>query len=390
MSAETYAWLRENIKIGFTDERGPAWHANRQLDDNGKPIYLSDGSHYPGAVPEEDVRRLLDVKLVSAKVFGQWEDWTVCATCGHAMEGNSVFNAVHADGLQRDHDPKPMRHVTDDPTRQLIVDADSGLVLGVFKQGYQIHLYNEWINEGLQAIAGTNLETAAVALLRNKAVAFHQVKLPDTYEVGGYGFQPFFTGATSCDGTVASTWFTGAIGAVCDNTYEMARAGAVTRVSRKHTSKSLSDESRVDIASRLALVNKAGEDFTAWAEELQSVDVTDAEFTKWLDETQPIPEKIINPKSGNPQRGWTQAVERRAHLIEMYYTDAKVKPWNGTAFGVVQLDNTWRTWDRTVKGVQGGRFERNLLNQVDGTSADEDDKALAALWKVMGRELVAA
>ena len=52
MSNESMSWLNTNTLIGFTDERGNAWHwrAEEQGD-------LSN--HYPGAIPLDDVENRL-------------------------------------------------------------------------------------------------------------------------------------------------------------------------------------------------------------------------------------------------------------------------------------------------------------------------------------------
>ncbi len=350
------SWLRQNIRIGFTDERGPAWWAA----DN----YMADGSHFDGPVPEDVVRRLLDVQLVEAKL-------------------NPTFEFTAADGTVT-------RNVADAGGRKAIVrvyDNGDGEVLGVFKAGYEIHPYNDWINDFMKSTLDSGLQTAAAALLRKGGVAFHQVKLPEQWEVAGFKFTPYYTGATSADGTVASTWFTGADAAVCDNTYEMARQGAQTRTTRKHTRGSTDSEKRQKIRDQLGLTVKAGEDFAAWVEELVKYDVSDQDFKLWLDEMTPLVNKDGTPKVKN---GLTLAEKERDERTRLWVSDPKVKPWAGTAFGILQLDNTWRTWTRTVKGADGGRMERNFINMVKGTDVAEDAAALAALEKVQGRKLVLA
>jgi hypothetical protein len=62
MSKETLPHLNTNTLIGFTDNRGHAWHyrAEEQGDES---------NHYPGAIPIEDVqRRLFDWTAQSRRV----------------------------------------------------------------------------------------------------------------------------------------------------------------------------------------------------------------------------------------------------------------------------------------------------------------------------------
>ena len=353
MSKETLEFLRDNIRYGFTDDRGPTWWADRE-DDN----YMSDGSHFPGEVPEYEVRKLLDVKLVSGPV-------------------TTVYTDANGE-----------RVPVVDKTRQAIIRVmpESAEVLGIFKAGYQIHEYNEWINDMLRNITDSGLQTACAALLRKGAVAFHQVKLPDVYNVAGFEFTPYFTGATSCDGSLASLWFTGVDAAVCDNTFEMARAGAQTRVTRKHTKNSTAIGQAGKIRDELGLVLKAGEDFTQMAEDMLKVDVSDADFAAWLDEMVPMPEVKVT-KGGGPGRGYTMAETKRDELTALT-KDPMVAPWWGTKFGIYQLDNTWRTHLRGVHGTN--RMERNLINMVTGETFKADQYALDALDRVQARTLVFA
>ena len=63
MSAETIAWLNNNVLIGFTDQRGHAWHYRASAES-------AEPNHYSGAIPIADVqRRLFNWKAVFGEVF---------------------------------------------------------------------------------------------------------------------------------------------------------------------------------------------------------------------------------------------------------------------------------------------------------------------------------
>lgn len=353
MSAETMDWLRNNIRIGFTSERGPAWwHGDG---------YMADGSHFDGPVPTEEVERLLSVEFVEGTVFSTYTD---------------------ASGE---------RQSTQDKTRKTIITPDTGEILGIFKQGYQVHGYRQWTADQVAAILDQSrgeLATASVGLLRNRGVAFLQAKLVDSgLEVGGYGFVPYITAATSVDGTLASTYATGIEGVVCDNTLASGLASAMTKLKIRHSRKSAGR--LADVRGALGLVYKAADEFSAAAAALQDVTVTADDFAGWLDEMNgPVP--APDPKSSTGGAKYTNAVKLRDRYTDLWTYDPKVKPWKGTAFGIVQLDNTFRTWDRNVSGAAGGRIERNMLNMVSGVTGREDATALTALAKVMGDRLVTA
>jgi len=359
MSKETLEWLRGNVRVGFTGENGPAWWAN-----SGE--YMADGTHFEGPVPAGEVRRVLSIPI---------------------REGSVETTYVNEDG----------ETVTRrDPHRKAMVNGRNGDILGVFKEGYRFHDYTAWTLGALEqvtdlrAAAGgtvgdTEIGVSSVGLLRRGGVAWVQVKLPTTYEVAGFGYQPHMTAATSCDGSMQSNWFTGMGAVVCDNTLATAASSAVTRLKVPHTRNSLPRLEAVRF--ELGLMLKAADDFQVMAEEWMGTEVTDADFRAWMDEMYPLPEDVTT-KGG--KRGLTLGEARRDELERLWFKDSKVAPWAGTKFGILQLDNTYRTWERPVRGADGGRMERHFEGLIDGTRAAEDQKALDALDRVLERRLVIA
>jgi phage/plasmid-like protein (TIGR03299 family) len=353
MSKETMEWLRSNIRVGYVGSDGPAWWA-------ASGEYMTDGSHFDGPVPTEEVERLLSVEFAEAEMFAQYTD----------ADGN--------------------RQVIKDPSRKVIVTPDNGAVLGVFKQGYQVHGYKEWTADQIAAILDTSrgeLGTKSVGLLRNRGVAFMQAQLTGSgLEVGGFEFTPYILAATSVDGTLSSTYATGVTAAVCDNTLAAALSSARTKFKVKHSRNSIGK--LTEVRDALGLVYQAGDEFAQAAAALQSVDVTEADFAAWLALVAPVP--AADPKSSTGGARYTNAVKLRETYEAMWRHDAKVRPWAGTAFGVIQLSNTHNTWKRNVSGADGGRMERTYLNMVTGVTAKEDAQALDALASVMGERLTAA
>jgi len=352
MSKETLNWLRSNVRVGYQDAEnaGPAWW-------RAAGEYMTDGSHFPGSVPLDEVQRILAVPFTSGAVFAQYAD---------------------ADGSQQ---------VTK-TDRQAIISSDDGMVHGIFSAGYVIHGYQEWLLDQLSAIldqGNGELGVASVGRLRNRAVAFVQVKLEGSgMEVGGYGFVPFIHAASSVDGSLASTYGTGVTGIVCDNTLHAANASAISMLKVKSTKNSAGRLG--EVRDRLGLVYQAGEDFIRDAGLLQSVEVSDRQFAAWLDEMQTVP--APDPKSSTGGARYSNAVRYRDTLSAMWAHDPKVKPWAGTAFGVLQLVNTYDTWTRNVSGAEGGRMERVLLNSVTGKQDQADTSALVKLDAVLSRTLV--
>src|SRR5215831_7704846 len=206
-SAETMNWLRENIAVGYTDERGPAWWANAITKDGQWEI--PDGSHFDGPVPMEKVTKILDVKLVKGKVHVTYEDG----------DGRQVI---------ADEDVAP------------IVNLRSHTVMAYPKKGYRIHPYLETLHGFTDQILDSgDVGVGSVGLLKKGGVAFLQARLQEEFEVAGYGYQPYVTAVTSADLSRRTQWVTGALGAVCDNTLIRTLDGALTAFGYKHTRRSL-------------------------------------------------------------------------------------------------------------------------------------------------------
>jgi phage/plasmid-like protein (TIGR03299 family) len=356
-SGETMEWLRANIKVGFTDQLGPAWWANGAVTKDRTWDIIPDGSHFPGAVPMPVV-----VKLLSSVPF---------------VKGTVHVTYTDADGNKQ---------VTTDENTQPIVNALTGQVFSYPKAGYKIHPYLETLHTFIQAIQlDAQAEVYSVGLLKGGGQAFLTAVLPETMEVEGYGYQPFLMGATSVDLSRSTTLTAGAIGGVCDNTVTRAIAEALAKFKIRHTSEIPPVQiARDKLGLRLADVGQAiGDAISA----LAGVDVSDADFALWLDEVQPRVKP--DPKSATGGLRFTNAEAKRNELTRLWTEDPKVAPWAGTAFGVLQLDNTYRTWAGKVTG-KGGRIEQNYRRLVRGDTEAADARALEILARVQGRKAVMA
>lgn len=352
-SAYSVRYLRDNIRIGFTSERGPAWHADQDVNEDGTPMYLADGTHFEGPVPIEEVEKMLKIVLEERPLFY----------------------------LDDAGEPVPVERF-----KGIGIKGRKDLV-NVPSDGYVIHQYMEALHGFIQRVA-EGADVGSVGTLKNGAVAFLQAVIPDEYEVAGYDFAPYITGATSCDSTIASTYTTGAIGAVCDNTLDSAMTQAFTKFKIKHTRKSQAraQQAREALGVRLRQV---GDEMAETIESLLKVEVSERDFELWLDEIAPMPE-FKETKSGTGGRGYTMTENKRNELSRLWVKDPKVQPWSGTAFGIVQANNTYATWTQTVRNAEGGRLERNYLNALEGKTGASDRKALEALAKVQERKLTFA
>lgn len=345
MSAETAEWLNRWTLIGNTAKRGTAWHYRANLQ-GIRP------NHYPGPIPREDVLELIG-----------WEP----------LRGEVTATAISAEGVTS---------ITADDRVAVMRPAgtlgpeDPGAILGLFMEGYKVHGYKQWLVEHLELILDGGLSIGSAGMLRGGAVAWVQAELEDTIEAGstGVAFRPFVTSATSCDGSLASTYLRGATVVVCDNTLTAAMNSA-TRIKVRHSSKSLD---RIgSVRETLGLVSAVADEFTSQVEKLCQTPVTDREWNRFLDVF-----TLVGDYQGNDLgvkgAARTKADSLRGQVAGLYRDDPRVSPWTGTAFGVVQAVNTYY---HHVQPAQKGtnRAARNMDRMVKGDWADMDSDVVETL-----------
>lgn len=335
MSRETITHLNQQTLIGYTDKRGTAWHY--RADEQG-----AEPNHYTGPIPTEDVRR---------RLFN-WK----------ALEGQITATALTQDGVL----------TTTAEDRKAIMRSDTGAILGVFKSGYQVHDYDQWLIQNVENLLDADLHIGSAGLLKGGAVAWVQVEMDDTLETEGVQFRPFLTAATSLDGSLASTYQVGAQVVVCDNTLSVALgADSAHRVRVRHSAKSLGRIN--DVRAALNIVHHTAEAFTEQVDRLTRVEVTDQQWAKFLGEH--------FQASGDSKRSQTITERKRAEVDHFYSEHPWVAPWKGTGWGVLSAINTWTHHGQDVRGAS--RAERNMERAVKGQVAQVDAGALSSLEKVL-------
>lgn len=212
MSRETLTHLNTQTLIGYTSKRGQAWHY-RASEQGAEP------NHYEHSVPVADVRR---------RLFS----WS-------PVEADVQAVTIDETGVQ----------TFTDPLRKAIVRPDTGAILGIFRPGYKVHDYDQWLITNVEGLLDADLQIGSAGLLRGGAVAWVQVEMADTLNAAGVEFRPFLTATTSLDGSIATTYQTGAQVVVCDNTLSAALTTADTRVKVRHSANSLDKLTQVRDAS---------------------------------------------------------------------------------------------------------------------------------------------
>jgi len=333
MSRETLEHLNTQTLIGYADKRGHAWHYR-------KAAQGAESNHYNGAIPVEDVRR----RLLN------WE----------AIEGEITATALTPDGVLTYRDTE----------RKAIMRSDNGRLLGIFKQGYKIHQFDEWLIQNVETLLDADLAIGSAGLLKGGAVAWIQVEMEETITApNGIEFRPFLTAATSMDGSLATTYQTGAQVVVCDNTLSAALAEKVTRVKVKHSRHSLNKIQ--DVRDALDIVHGVADDFIAQVDALTAQVVTQDQWRAFVD---------AYSAGGESGRAKTIAERKAGDLHRLWNHDERVAPWRGSAYGVVQAVNTYVHHLGTVRNVS--RADRNAERAITGGADALDASTLALLATV--------
>ncbi len=329
MSRETIEDLNSNL-VGFTDRLGLPWW----FDADSQP---DESTVYPQAIPIEDVRR---------RLFN-WQ----------AVEGpvKTEFTILTPDGVETVY--------MEDKGRKTIIRPDTRTILGIFKEGYQIHQFEEWLLNQVATIIDDDLSIGSAGLLKGGAVAWVSIEVPDSITTPeGVVFRPKLLACTSHDGSLATTYQRVVTNVVCDNTMSAALGESKDqRIKIKHSR--YSKVKKGEAQSALAIIHTVEENFAEEVSALCATKVSAGDWEKFLDEIAPMPE--------TEGRGMTMAENKRAEYARLWSHDDRVAPWKGTAWGVVQAVNTYTHHSGIVRGAD--RHERNMLRAVTG-GADKLDK----------------
>ncbi|MFI6512891.1 DUF932 domain-containing protein [Streptosporangium sp. NPDC050855] len=365
MSRETAQWLNTMTLIGFTGKRGKAWHYRADVQGD-------ESNHYDGAIPVEDVkRRLFHWAPVEMPVF-------TIVPPRFDLDGVHPARIVRLDGrkavLRDDELAAAGIDLTGLDLSGNLWDLPGMDAMGMFKDSYQPHPYHEWLVLNVERILDGNLSIGSAGLLRGGAQAWVSVEVPDNITTPeGVEFRPNLLACTSFDGSLATTYKRHVTVVVCDNTLSIARGENGQQYKVKHTSKSLNRIT--DAREALNIVYSAADDFAAEVAELCRIDVSDKAWAAFMNEIAPLPE---DPKN---KRGATMAENKRAEYNRLWNHDARVSPWQNTAYGVLAAVNTYDHHIATTRGMS--RADRNMDKAVSGDFDKLDRSTLATLTKVL-------
>lgn len=360
MSRETAEWLNRHTLIGFTAKRGNAWHYREDLQGD-------EPNHFAGAVPVADVeRRLFDWEPVSVPLSIPVGERTVYDA---DMEREDITTYHEIEG-------KVAIVPSNDPTK----------VFGIFSDSYQPHGYKEWLIGNVSNMLSDTLNISSAGLLSNGAIAWVEISVPDTIQTPeGIAFRPNLLATTSLNGKVATTYKRTCTFVVCDNTWAGAMGEKGQTYKRKHTRNSAGKMEQDKAREALNLIQATADAVSEELRTLTQIEVTRKEF-----DTITMGVLLEEERKANKGKPVTEPTKlqltNREKKIEavtgLYLSDARVAPWNGTAFGVMQA---WNTWAHHVKPTRGDteRAERNMMDTITDGFAESDAKVWAEITKVL-------
>lgn len=338
MSRETAEWLNNNCLIGFTDKYGRAWHYDESLQGD-------EPNHYPLGVPVADVER---------RLFA----WEAVECKGSYSVGETVYEMPG----------------------KIIARSDNGAHLGTFADGYQPHQYKEWLLEKVGTLlseAKNELGISSAVLLQNGAVAAVQVEAPESVKVGNDELRPFIVATTSFNGKYVTSYKRGTTRVVCDNTLDEFHHSADAAFKIKHTKNSKAKISEVREVLEITFAHQEAE-----LEEigrLMDMAVTDDQFAKIVALVDPIKDGEGSTRS----TGSTRSANRNTLYQGMWNHDNRIGDYKGTAWGVIQVFNTYNQHTATMHG-KTVRHEANMLNFLSGKVATADNKVRECIKVVCG------
>ena len=263
-----------------------------------------------------------------------------------------------------------------------VVRSDNHDSLGVFKDGYDSAAYNRMVGF-IQDVFQGALPVWNAGLLGGGKKFFITVGMDDTMhdDKSGLNFMPYLLCHSSLDGSLANTFVPGSMVAQCDNMFPALRKDAGDRMVKfKRSRNSLSDVRIRSIRDALGILTLEADQFSENIHNLVDTPLSRPQFFKALDIIIPA------PKEDASKAAITRHENQTGQLVDLYTSSPMVNPWVDTAFGFVQMLNTFNNRVRPVRGAL--QVERTFERVLSGSLAEADFKAVQALESVLDRQLL--
>lgn len=349
--------LQFNTLIGMTKERGNAWHRRDDLRRN-EDGSMAEDNHYEGFIPVADVLR---------RLFNWWPE---SLPVGYLKPCNpDEADYITAEGIA-------VKIIESQSGRRGLLRDDNGFDLGVFKTA-EHHPYQVGLIASAERLTGDTLGVSSAGLLSKGGKAWVEFSLPETFHdsKSGFSYRPNLVKADSMDGSMAATTARTINATVCDNTltWNMLEAKSAGQLFKRRHTKNFGDLQ--DERDALGILEQTNDEFVSELHALIDRKVTPMQVVKVLDVIMPLPE--------SDGRGKTQMENKRDQWMSLYTDDEMCAPWKGTAFGVVQTDNTYRHWHAQMVAGRRSRSERNTYRALKGKTATADAAIVRALESVL-------
>jgi phage/plasmid-like protein (TIGR03299 family) len=340
MSRENGVWLNSQILVGFTEQNGNPWWYRPKLQGPESTIYA-------GPIPRADVER---------RIFS-WdaERWPVL--------------------MQR-----PDGSVVPITGKFAIVHGETGHEFRIAQANYVIHQYRDWLVNNIDRILGTgDLHIGSAGLLREGAGAFVTVERPENVvSKSGMELRSRLLAATSHDSKLATTYKMVNTIVVCDNTLDYA---LYDEVGKKHSIRhTMNSELRLPgVREALDLMIESDQDIVKFVDSLADVTVSEAQW-------QEIVDRLVSIPTNSLPRVKSRLENKRNEIDELWRTDYRCAPWQGSALGVFQVFNTYRfhfagpSASETPNLEQ--RFNRNMQSVISNKALLEDRQLLEVISSV--------
>lgn len=351
MSKETLEYLQGgNIVVGGIAERGLPWWAD----------FGSAADHM--RLMRSDYRTLSGHQLF-------WDNFIPADAILNGPFGWTALEIEPTVEIAGEHVPMS--------GYKAIVRNDTKHTMGVFKQSYAPAQPVQLVDLAMDFL-GNDVGFTSAGVLREGAVLWLEASVNHEFhnETAGFGYVPNLLISTSFNGTLANEVVRTARWSVCDNTHEIARNDAVARIKGKHTVNGIGKLQAQ--YSALGLIEHEAELIDAEITAMVQQEVNVKQFAKFLDMWNPIPEW----KEGEPTNKLTIATKKRENIMQMWVSDPRVSPWKGTKLGVHQLINTYNQHGYNEEDA-GKRFEKNMLNVINGSIGKADNEAFKMLDLVL-------
>ena len=347
MSKYTNEYLREHVRYGYKGLRGKTWW----------DTWGEEGTYaFDGAVPLDVAISLIDYPI---------QEQVIPCPCGECGQ-----------------------------SRKELVHGVTGHYLGTHNEGWKLHSPKEWLLDGPAKILDDSVNIGSVGVLGYGQVVWVQIEMSDSArEAMGTAFRPYMLCYTAMDGSMSTGFQWASKISICDNTFY----GNMSERTKKHrTRHTRNSELKVlDIRSALGIMFETADTIETEMRALMELEVSSRQFSQYLDLAHPIPERrdMGKRKDGQPKEDKTHnnAVRLQDTLTDLYTGSNKseiddkframVAPYEGTAWGVLMMENTWT---HHLQGIKGdARGERNLMADIKGQFADVDRTTMSRLGQVL-------